>query len=210
MRWRLLVKRELSHAFAPGPLTMNWPMCEMSNTPAAVRTARCSARMPLGYCTGMDQPPKPTILPPSRTCAAWSGVCLSAGEAGCSAVAGGRESGRMAASVDTLSLHRRGGRACQRRKCKNRQPAAGRFKIRQSGATRHSVRDHGSPERSCDVLDNLAILTSWPLVPPAKRLRVRWLSIMRWINVPGTPLRPSGHPRPDAHRGDVQRAGLPA
>ena len=97
MRWRLLVNRESSHAFAPGPPTMNWPMWEMSNTPAAVRTARCSARMPLAYCTGIDQPPKPTILPPSRTCAACSGVCLSAGDGGCSAVAGGMD----AASVDT-------------------------------------------------------------------------------------------------------------
>ena len=30
--------------------------------------------MPVGYCTGMSQPPKSTILAPAATCRAWKGV----------------------------------------------------------------------------------------------------------------------------------------
>ena len=47
-----------------GPRTVNSPMWETSKRPAAVRTAACSARMPVGYCTGMAYPAKGTILPP--------------------------------------------------------------------------------------------------------------------------------------------------
>src|SRR5471030_3324115 len=34
------------------------------------------------YCTGIDHPPKSTILSPRRTCSAWSGVFLIAVSAG--------------------------------------------------------------------------------------------------------------------------------
>ena len=39
-------------------------MCEMSNRPAACRTARCSSVM-LVYCTGISQPPNSMSLPPN-------------------------------------------------------------------------------------------------------------------------------------------------
>ena len=48
-------------------------MCEMSNSPAAVRTARCSSMMPV-YCTGMSQPPNGTMRAPRATCQSYSGV----------------------------------------------------------------------------------------------------------------------------------------
>ena len=35
--------------------------------------------MPLGYWTGMSQPPKSTILAPAATCCAWKGVRRSGG-----------------------------------------------------------------------------------------------------------------------------------
>ena len=59
-----------------GPSTSNSPMCETSNAPASVRTARCSSITP-AYCTGISQPAKGTIFPPSATCRSWSGVCRS-------------------------------------------------------------------------------------------------------------------------------------
>src|SRR5688572_16291091 len=49
-------------------------MCETSNSPAAVRVRICSSITPAGYCTGISQPPKSTILPPSSRCALFSGV----------------------------------------------------------------------------------------------------------------------------------------
>src|SRR4029077_19532008 len=42
-------------------------MCEMSNRPATLRTAKCSSRIDV-YCCGSSQPPKSTMRPPS---AAW-------------------------------------------------------------------------------------------------------------------------------------------
>ena len=42
-------------AFCPGlAVSRTWPMCETSNRPAAVRVCACSARMPVGYCTGIS------------------------------------------------------------------------------------------------------------------------------------------------------------
>ena len=41
-------------------------MWETSNTPASVRTARCSAMMP-SYCTGIAQPANGTIRAPAAT-----------------------------------------------------------------------------------------------------------------------------------------------
>ena len=35
--------------------------------------------MPVGYWTGMSQPPKSTILAPAATCCAWKGVRRSRG-----------------------------------------------------------------------------------------------------------------------------------
>ena len=48
--------RRWSSAPACGPVVSIWPMCETSKTPAAVRTATCSARMPSAYWTGISQP----------------------------------------------------------------------------------------------------------------------------------------------------------
>ncbi len=58
----------------PGPRRTKRPMCETSNRPAPPRVARCSAMIPVGYWTGMSQPPKSTILAPAATCWAWNGV----------------------------------------------------------------------------------------------------------------------------------------
>ena len=41
-------------------------MCETSNTPASVRTARCSWITP-SYCTGISHPANGTILAPRAT-----------------------------------------------------------------------------------------------------------------------------------------------
>ena len=57
-RWR--------NASAPGPLVSTSPMCDTSNTPAFVRTATCSWRMP-SYCTGISQPAKGTSLAPAAS-----------------------------------------------------------------------------------------------------------------------------------------------
>src|SRR5580765_7258270 len=46
-----------------------------SNTPARVRTARCSAVM-LEYSTGISQPPNGTMRALDAQCRAWSGVFL--------------------------------------------------------------------------------------------------------------------------------------
>src|ERR1700693_5604253 len=48
------------------PKTSSRPMCEMSKSPAALRTARCSSRIDV-YCWGNSQPPKSTMRPPSAT-----------------------------------------------------------------------------------------------------------------------------------------------
>jgi hypothetical protein len=71
-------------ASASGPETWNSPMCDTSKSPAASRTARCSAWIPAAYCTGMDQPAKGTILPPRATCSASKGGA---------AIGGGRNGG---------------------------------------------------------------------------------------------------------------------
>src|SRR5439155_17307334 len=64
-------------ASASGPRKNTRPMCDRSNRPHAVRTARCSARMPVGYWTGMSQPAKSTMRAPRRRCSAFSGVASS-------------------------------------------------------------------------------------------------------------------------------------
>src|SRR6266540_5783975 len=48
-------------------------MCETSNTPAPVRTATCSWRMP-SYCTGISQPANGTRRAPARSWRSNSGV----------------------------------------------------------------------------------------------------------------------------------------
>src|SRR5712672_3447959 len=49
------------------------PMCDRSNSPAARRTARCSA-VSLPYRSGISQPAKPVSVAPSRSCTARRGV----------------------------------------------------------------------------------------------------------------------------------------
>ena len=58
---------------APGPRISISPMWLTSNSPARVRTASCSARIP-EYSRGMSQPPKLTILAPSRRWTEFSAV----------------------------------------------------------------------------------------------------------------------------------------
>src|SRR3954454_20702362 len=48
-------------------------MCETSNTPAPVRTATCSWRMP-SYCTGISHPANGTRRAPAARWRSWSGV----------------------------------------------------------------------------------------------------------------------------------------
>ena len=48
------VVTKLTNSIACGPVTMNSPMCETSNSPHPWRTALCSAVMPVGYCTGIS------------------------------------------------------------------------------------------------------------------------------------------------------------
>ena len=57
---------------ACGPVVSICPMCETSNTPAAVRTARCSSRMP-AYCTGISQPANGTSFAPAAAWRSWRG-----------------------------------------------------------------------------------------------------------------------------------------
>jgi hypothetical protein len=54
---------------ARGPEKRTSPMWQTSNSPTAERVAWCSAMIPLGYCSGIHQPPKSTILAASRRCA---------------------------------------------------------------------------------------------------------------------------------------------
>src|SRR5215468_10739210 len=63
----------LALSSAPSPRNSISPMCETSNTPAAFRTASCSATTPV-YWTGMSQPAKSTIRAPSARCTRLSGV----------------------------------------------------------------------------------------------------------------------------------------
>src|SRR6266481_5940017 len=60
-------------AAAWGPVTSISPMWLTSKRPAAVRTARCSSRMPR-YETGISQPPNSMSFAPRRRCASQSGV----------------------------------------------------------------------------------------------------------------------------------------
>src|SRR5688500_10504469 len=56
-------------------------MCETSKTPAPVRTATCSWRMP-SYCTGISQPANGTSLAPAASWRSYSGVRRSVSVAG--------------------------------------------------------------------------------------------------------------------------------
>mmetsp|Transcript_6685 Transcript_6685/g.14950 ORF Transcript_6685/g.14950 Transcript_6685/m.14950 type:complete len:344 (-) Transcript_6685:79-1110(-) len=59
------------------PLITTPSMCETSKRPALFLVCMCDSMMPAGYCTGMSQPPNSTILPPSATWFACSGVLRS-------------------------------------------------------------------------------------------------------------------------------------
>src|SRR5688572_558412 len=67
------VSTKFRKSAAPAAVTRTSPICEISKTPAARRTARCSSTM-LEYCTGISQPPNSTIRPPNFKCASYSGV----------------------------------------------------------------------------------------------------------------------------------------
>src|SRR5690606_33489583 len=73
---RSLVNAAWSRSMAAGPLTRTVPRWLTSNTTAASRHRRCSCRVPLGYASGISQPPKGTIFAPSARC------CASRGERG--------------------------------------------------------------------------------------------------------------------------------
>src|SRR3982074_2402394 len=74
---RSLVIRRWRQTSAPAPSTTRRPICEMSNSPATFRTAKCSSRMDV-YCCGSSQPPKSTIRPPRTRWREYSGVRLGA------------------------------------------------------------------------------------------------------------------------------------
>src|SRR2546423_3281996 len=73
---RSFVKAWFKKSVAPTPDTRISPMCEISNRPAAFRTARCSSMM-VEYCTGISQPPNSTSRAPSFWWAAKSGVLFN-------------------------------------------------------------------------------------------------------------------------------------
>src|SRR6185312_16430321 len=60
---------------ASGPSTQTSPMWERSNSPAASRTAWCSASSE-PYFSGMSQPPKSVKFAPSASCSPCRGVCF--------------------------------------------------------------------------------------------------------------------------------------
>src|SRR4051812_30729954 len=66
---------------ASGPLVSISPMCETSKTPARLRTATCSWRIP-SYCTGISQPANGTSRAPARSWRSNSGVRRSVSAAG--------------------------------------------------------------------------------------------------------------------------------
>src|SRR4051812_5291168 len=68
-----LETRRCRSAAACGPVVSIWPMCETSKTPAAVRTATCSSRMP-AYWTGISQPANGTRRADAATWRSCSGV----------------------------------------------------------------------------------------------------------------------------------------
>ena len=70
---RSLVRVACSRSRAPAPSTRTVPRWLTSKATAARRQARCSAMVPVGYDSGISQPPKGTILAPSRRWAASSG-----------------------------------------------------------------------------------------------------------------------------------------
>src|SRR4029077_6847802 len=72
-----LVRIPWRQSAAFSPWTMRRPMCDTSNRPAALRTAKCSSRIEL-YCWGISQPPKSTIRPPRETRREDRGVRFSA------------------------------------------------------------------------------------------------------------------------------------
>ena len=66
---------------APGPVISISPMWLTSKSPARVRTASCSARMP-EYSSGMSQPPKLTMRAFKRRCTALRAVLRVSAMAG--------------------------------------------------------------------------------------------------------------------------------
>src|SRR5919112_4059571 len=74
IRSRSAVRQRLTNAAAPGPVTDSLPRWLTSNTPTAVRTAVCSATVPAGYDSGIDQPPKAPSVAPSATCRSCRGL----------------------------------------------------------------------------------------------------------------------------------------
>src|SRR5207302_1939778 len=70
---RSLVTRCCRKSRLDPPAMRNRPMCETSNRPATLRTAKCSSRIEV-YCCGISQQPKSTIRPPRATCLSCRGV----------------------------------------------------------------------------------------------------------------------------------------
>ena len=71
---RSLVKMVFNHPAATGPSTHTDPRWLTSNSPAAERTARCSAKTPLVYCNGISHPPNSVSRAPRERCRSMSGV----------------------------------------------------------------------------------------------------------------------------------------
>ena len=56
------------------PETMSPAICPISNSPACWMTARCSFTAPVGYQSGISQPPKSTSVAPRASCVACNAV----------------------------------------------------------------------------------------------------------------------------------------
>src|ERR1700761_8761716 len=77
MRPRSLLSVALTNADAPGPTTVTLPRWLTSKMPTASRTAVCSLTTPVGYSSGIDQPPNSANFAPSATCRSWRGEVSS-------------------------------------------------------------------------------------------------------------------------------------
>ncbi len=96
------MKTESSHAFAPGPLTMNWPMWRDVEHARRRADGAVFGEDAAGVLHGHRPAAEADHLAPEPDVRGVQRRLLERGRGGCSAVAGGIE----AASVDT-AMHRR-------------------------------------------------------------------------------------------------------
>src|SRR4030081_955591 len=146
-------------------------MCERSKTPQAVRTARCSARIPAGYCTGISQPAKSTMRAPRRRWTAFNGVCNSAvwDETGLEGKAVAKNSGQQRGNPRQLfseeqHAHADDERAAQTLDRKHMRSQAAQDAERAIDRDAGQQKRHAESERvhnqQCDALANRLLLRS--------------------------------------------------